>query len=73
MLSDKHFLLQIVISLNKERLATVKNKNGKTINKTNLPAKICLGCRRMFSWRKKWENCWNEVKYCSKRCQNIKY
>ena len=22
-----------------------------------------------FSWRKKWERCWDEVKYCSERCR----
>lgn len=37
--------------------------------KNHLPEKICLVCGRPFSWRKKWEKNWNEVKYCSKRCQ----
>ncbi|MDB9695299.1 DUF2256 domain-containing protein [Acinetobacter nosocomialis] len=22
-----------------------------------------------FDWRKKWERCWEEVKYCSERCK----
>jgi uncharacterized protein (TIGR03643 family) len=35
----------------------------------NLPHKICPVCLRTFSWRKKWERVWEEVKYCSKRCQ----
>ncbi|MFB1033792.1 MAG: DUF2256 domain-containing protein [Sinobacterium sp.] len=26
-------------------------------------------CNRPFNWRKKWERCWDEVKYCSKRCR----
>ncbi len=34
--------------------------------------KLCLSCGRPFSWRKKWKNCWDEVKYCSKRCRNEK-
>nr|WP_294899897.1 DUF2256 domain-containing protein [uncultured Pedobacter sp.] len=51
----------------------MQNKEGKTVKKINLPTKNCLSCKKSFSWRKKWENCWNEVKYCSKRCQNIKY
>ena len=25
---------------------------------------------RPFTWRKKWENCWDDVKTCSKRCQS---
>ena len=34
--------------------------------------KVCLQCGRPFTWRKKWKNCWDEVKYCSKRCRNDK-
>ena len=37
--------------------------------KKNLPEKICLVCKRAFSWRKKWEKNWKEVKYCSQRCR----
>ncbi|MBL6727311.1 MAG: DUF2256 domain-containing protein [Methylophilaceae bacterium] len=40
------------------------------MQKQNLPQKICLTCQRPFSWRKKWERCWDEVKYCSQRCKN---
>ena len=32
--------------------------------------KICVVCLRPFSWRKKWNRCWSEVKYCSVRCRN---
>ncbi|MFL2692385.1 MAG: DUF2256 domain-containing protein [Gammaproteobacteria bacterium] len=38
-------------------------------NKVTLPEKICLNCNRPFSWRKKWERSWNEVKFCSKKCK----
>ena len=31
--------------------------------------KICLRCGRAFSWRKKWERDWDEVKYCSDACR----
>ncbi|MBT8186415.1 MAG: DUF2256 domain-containing protein [Croceitalea sp.] len=34
-----------------------------------LPTKLCANCGRPFAWRKKWENCWNEVKYCSAKCR----
>ncbi|NJR40050.1 MAG: DUF2256 domain-containing protein [Leptolyngbyaceae cyanobacterium CSU_1_4] len=37
--------------------------------KSDLPSKICLVCQRPFTWRKKWEDCWDEVKYCSERCR----
>ena len=40
--------------------------------KPNLPSKPCATCGRPFTWRKKWERVWDEVKYCSKRCQNEK-
>lgn len=32
--------------------------------------KICKNCGRKFSWRKKWERDWEQVKYCSKKCQS---
>ena len=31
--------------------------------------KTCASCGRDFTWRKKWERCWDDVKYCSKRCR----
>lgn len=37
--------------------------------KKNLPTKICPVCLRPFSWRKKWKNNWQDVKYCSERCK----
>lgn len=40
--------------------------------KENLPTKTCPTCNRPFTWRKKWEKNWDEVKYCSKRCANTK-
>ena len=39
------------------------------VKKTNLPQKMCLVCQRPFTWRKKWERVWDEVKYCSDRCR----
>jgi len=51
----------------------MKNNAEKTIKKGNLPSKNCLHCDRPFSWRKKWEKCWEEVKYCSDACKRKKY
>ena len=42
---------------------------GKQIKKADLPQKICVRCGRPFTWRKKWEKVWAEVKYCSERCK----
>jgi hypothetical protein len=41
----------------------------KMIKKQNLQAKICIVCLRPFSWRKKWEKVWEELKYCSDKCR----
>ena len=38
------------------------------VKKENLPAKVCVVCERPFTWRKKWESCWDEVTTCSKSC-----
>ncbi|MEO1485360.1 MAG: DUF2256 domain-containing protein [Bacteroidota bacterium] len=40
--------------------------------KSNLPQKICASCGRPFTWRKKWERDWENVKYCSVRCKKTK-
>ncbi len=44
----------------------------KGVKKEHRPFKICIQCNKPFSWRKKWEKNWNEVKYCSERCRNNK-
>ncbi|MFM8287369.1 MAG: DUF2256 domain-containing protein [Planctomycetaceae bacterium] len=33
------------------------------------PSKICAVCGRPFEWRRKWAKVWDEVRYCSKKCQ----
>ena len=33
------------------------------------PTRTCLRCGKPFSWRKKWERDWDQVKYCSERCR----
>ncbi|MGB0637524.1 MAG: DUF2256 domain-containing protein [Gammaproteobacteria bacterium] len=39
------------------------------MRKDNLPTKVCIICRRTFTWRKKWRRDWIGVKYCSERCR----
>lgn len=56
--------------------AAAKGKGGgrenqssmRGVKKENLPTKTCVVCERPFTWRKKWENCWDEVTTCSKSC-----
>ena len=40
--------------------------------KADLPSKICAACARPFSWRKKWERDWDNVRYCSDKCRSQK-
>lgn len=47
----------------------MKNTHNKSIGKLNLPEKNCIACQRPFTWRKKWQNVWDEVKYCSDACR----
>ncbi|WP_169974505.1 DUF2256 domain-containing protein [Tautonia rosea] len=32
-------------------------------------SKVCPVCRRPFSNRRKWRDCWEQVVYCSERCR----
>jgi hypothetical protein len=41
----------------------------KMRKKSELPVKTCTRCGLPFSWRKKWERDWDEVKFCSERCR----
>jgi hypothetical protein len=41
----------------------------KMRRKADLPQKTCAACGRPFSWRKKWEKVWDEVRFCSDRCR----
>ena len=41
----------------------------KGVHKRDLPEKPCATCGRPFTWRKKWEKVWDEVRYCSDRCR----
>ncbi len=51
----------------------MKSADGKSsLKKQDLPTKACLVCKRDFTWRKKWEKVWEEVKYCSERCRGEK-
>ncbi|MGB6223432.1 DUF3253 domain-containing protein [Haloferula sp.] len=31
--------------------------------------KSCACCGREIEWRKKWQNCWDEIRYCSEKCR----
>jgi len=56
---------------NKKSLSK-KGNAMKGVKKENLPIKICVICNRPFTWRKKWEKCWDEVTTCSKKCNGMR-
>ena len=39
---------------------------------TKPASKPCVVCGRTITWRKKWEQDWREVKYCSAACRRQK-
>ena len=43
---------------------------GRHRSRLTLPTKICAACGKPFAWRKKWERCWEQVRYCSDRCRS---
>jgi hypothetical protein len=45
---------------------------SKMRKKSDLPVKTCVHCGRPFTWRKKWERVWDEVKFCSDACRKGK-
>ena len=42
---------------------------AKMRKKSELPTKLCAHCQLPFTWRKKWERDWDQVRYCSERCR----
>lgn len=46
-----------------------KNGTGKMVRNGDLPTKTCAACGLPFTWRKKWERDWENVKFCSDRCR----
>jgi hypothetical protein len=48
------------------------NARMKMRKKSALPVKLCARCSLPFTWRKKWERDWEQVKYCSERCRRGK-
>jgi hypothetical protein len=53
--------------------SSLKKNSMKNTKKAFLPHKICPVCNRPFSWRKKWEKVWDEVKFCSEACRMRKH
>ena len=56
----------------KQRSGRAEKMTGKMRKKADLPTKTCAGCGLPFTWRKKWERDWDNVRYCSERCRRSK-
>lgn len=46
-----------------------ESRMAKARKPMDRPTKVCPVCQRPFTWRKKWETVWDQVKYCSQRCR----
>lgn len=57
-------------TLNSFYHTTLTARMPRGVKKENLPIKDCVVCGRPFTWRKKWERCWDEVTTCSKSCNS---
>merc|ERR1719440_1649236 len=57
-----------LLQLRSYRMGRKDGKPAEIRNHNNVPMKDCVVCGRPFTWRKKWEKCWDEVTTCSKRC-----
>ena len=42
------------------------------VDRAPIADKFCASCGRRFTWRKKWERTWDEVKFCSDRCRRTR-
>ena len=39
------------------------------MKKEYFDSKLCKVCKKSFTWIKKWEKVWDEVKHCLERCR----
>ena len=42
---------------------------GRQTRGAEVPSRYCAVCGRRVEWRRKWADCWEQVKYCSERCR----
>ncbi|MCE9630050.1 MAG: DUF2256 domain-containing protein [Planctomycetia bacterium] len=52
--------------------AGVDHRKAARPSKKPKAVKVCVACGRAFTWRKKWERCWEQVRYCSDRCRSLR-
>jgi hypothetical protein len=42
---------------------------NRSKGRERVPPKVCVECGRQMEWRKAWAKNWDQVLYCSDRCQ----
>jgi hypothetical protein len=42
------------------------------VSRSLIPEKTCVSWGRGITWRKKWETCWDDIRYCSDACRRRK-
>ncbi|MGX9687315.1 DUF2256 domain-containing protein [Deinococcus wulumuqiensis] len=52
----------------RENTSPAKRPGGGRLS-SQRPSKICVRCGLPFTWRKKWERDWEQVRFCSERCR----
>jgi len=45
------------------------HEQNNTMARNETRMKVCPVCGRDFAWRRKWADCWEQVRYCSDRCR----
>ncbi|MEE4284055.1 MAG: DUF2256 domain-containing protein [Pseudomonadales bacterium] len=53
----------------KNKPSSSPSTRGRHRLKRDLPRKLCPVCDRPFTWRRKWQLVWEDVRYCSERCR----
>lgn len=49
-----------------------RRRSAETPTSMSREPKTCSTCGREITWRKKWERCWDDIKYCSDACRKNK-
>jgi hypothetical protein len=49
-----------------------RRRTGPRSAMPKAPTKSCAHCGREIIWRKRWERCWEEIRYCGERCRRTR-
>jgi hypothetical protein len=49
-----------------------RRRTGPRSAMPKAPTKTCARCGREITWRKRWERCWDEIRYCGDACRRTR-